>query len=642
LSSTFSDRKRPKPRQRVLDAMSAIEAPFHGSGGFYLRLSALGAVALVAFGVLALRLWSLEVLRGPHFASAAARQSFRVVELPAARGAVVDAKGRTLIATQGRLALTAAPDTLGEVVGGQWKPTPYGRRQLARIAQLSGDTVDTFVRRIRNSLFRSPYAPVEIVPRLSRQLDSFLEENADKFPGFLTAAVPWRSYPQGSLGGGFLGLLGEIGPAQLKDKRFKWAKPGAVIGQSGVEGSYDRILNGGFAKQRVQVDAMGRPVGRLRPMLSAPPRGLQLTIDTRIQRVAERAVADGVATAHKIGHSDSAGGAAVVLDANTGGVVALASYPSFSQIAAARNPQYLGSVSSYNHATQGVYPAGSTFKPIVAEAALADGLLGPSTSLACTGSYDVGGHIFRNVEAGVNAMLTLPEALSMSCDTWFYRVGSMMYRRLATGDLTLQKWAWRLGLGHTTGIDLPAESAGVVPTPAWLKQTQTGWSKTWYEGTSVNLAIGQGYLQITPLQLAVAYAAIANGGTVVRPHLALAMLDPAGHPVKYLEPKPVRKLQLVGLQAIRDGLYAAAHSAGGTSSSIFGTFPIPVSGKTGTAEAPPGSDHSWYASWAPSNHPKYVVVVLIEHGGFGAQAAAPAAKEIYSALFNVKPTKPTG
>ncbi len=618
--------------------MSAIEAPFHGSGGFYLRLSALGAVALVAFGVLALRLWSLQVLRGPHFANAASRQSFRIVELPAARGGVVDAKGRTLIATQGRLALTADPDTLGEVVDGQWRPTVEGRRALERIGKLSGESVGSFVQRIRNSLYRSPYAPVQIVPQLSRKLDFFLEENADAFPGFATAAVPSRKYPQGALGSEFLGLLGEIGPQELDERRFRWAKPGAVIGTSGIEASYDRILNGGLAKQRVQVDALGRPVGRLKPVPAAAPRSLQLTIDTRIQRVAERALANGVATAHRLGHSDSAGGAAVVLNAQTGGVIALASYPGFSQVAAAHSSDYLSNsgVSQLNRATQGVYPAGSTFKPIVAEAAMAGGLLSPYSSLACTGSYTVGNVVFHNVDGGINAMLNLPQALSISCDTWFYRVGSMMYGRLQQGDLTLQRWARRLGLGRQTGIDLPGEVGGVVPSPAWLKRTQTGWSKTWYEGTSVNLAIGQGYLQVTPLQMAVAYAAIANGGKVVRPHLAQAVLDPAGRPVRYLRPKPVRKLRLVGLQAIRDGLYAAAHSAGGTSSSVFGAFPVPVSGKTGTAEAPPGSDHSWYASWAPSTRPRYVVVVLIEHGGFGAQSAAPAAREIYSALFAVK------
>jgi penicillin-binding protein 2 len=621
----------------MLDAVSAIEAPFHRSGGFYLRASALGLVAVVAFGVLALRLWSLQVLRGPHFASAASQQTFRVVELPAARGSIVDAKGRTLVTTKGQLALTADPDTLGKVVDGQWEPTAEGRRALERIARLSGQTEATFVRRIRDSLVRSPYAPAQILPQLSRKLDAFLEERAAAFPGFSVAPVPARGYPQGELGSEFLGLLGEIGPDELKQKRFAWAKPGVVIGTSGVEATYDRILNGGLVKARVQVDSMGRPVGRLRQAQPVPPQSLQLTIDTRIQRVAERALADGVATAHKLGHTDSAGGAAVVLDAHTGGVVALASYPGFSQVAAAHNREYLAAsgVSQIDRATQGVYPAGSTFKPIVAEAALQEGLITPSSYLACTGSYTVGNTVFHNVEAGVNAMLTLPEALSMSCDTWFYRVGMMMYGRLQQGDLTLQRWARKLGLGHPTGLDLPGESPGVVPTPAWLKRTQTGWAKTWYAGTSVNLSIGQGFLQVTPLQLAVAYAALANGGTVVRPHLAEAVLDPAGHVVRRLGKRPARKLSLTGLQAIRDGLFSATHSAGGTSTSVFGDFPVDVSGKTGTAEAPPGSDHSWYASWAPSGHPRYVVVVLIEHGGFGAQAAAPAAKEIYSALFNV-------
>jgi len=353
-------------------------------------------------------------------------------------------------------------------------------------------------------------------------------------------------------------------------------------------------------------------------------------------------VIDGIAAAHANGHTDSHGGAAVVLDARTGGVVALASVPGFSQAAAARDRTYLqrlldGGGTLLNRAMQGVYPAGSTFKPIVAEAAMADGLIGPYSYLACTGSYTVGNVVFHNVEAGINASLSLPQALSISCDTWFYRLGSLMYGRMERGDPTLQRWAQRLGFGRPTRIDVPGESAGFVPTPRTVKKI---YGEGWYEGTSVNLAIGQGYLQITPLQLAVAYAALANGGTVVRPHLAAAVLDPAGHPVRHFRPRPVRKLKLAGLQAIRDGLYSAAHSPGGTSSAVFGDFPIRVSGKTGTAEAPPGSDHSWYASWAPSGHPRYVVVVLVEHGGFGAEAAAPAARRIYEALFRIRPKPP--
>jgi len=623
----------------MLDAVSAIEAPFHGSGGFYLRVSGIGLVAIVAFGVLALRLWSLQVLRGPHFASAASQQSYRIVELPAPRGAIVDAHGRSLASTEGRLALTADPGSLGEVVDGQWKPTAEGRRDLERVTHLTGVPTRKLVQRVRDSLVRSPYAPVQIVPNLSRRLAFYLDEHADEFPGLLTAAVSTRSYPQGTIGGEFLGLLGEVSPEQLKQKRYRWAKPGVVIGQSGVESTYDRVLNGGLAKARVRVDASGRPVGRLNALPPKAPDSLQLTIDSRIQRVAERAVLDGIAAAHHNGHSDSHGGAAVVLDARTGGVVALASVPGFSQAAAARDRDYLqrlieGGGTLLNRAMQGVYPPGSTFKPIVAEAALADGLIGPYSYLACTGSYTVGNVVFHNVEAGINAMLSLPQALSISCDTWFYRLGSLMYGRLQRGDPALQRWAQRLGFGRPTRIDVPGESSGFVPAPRAVKKL---YGEGWYEGTSVNLAIGQGYLQITPLQLAVAYAAFANGGTVVRPHLASAVLDPAGHPVRRFRPRPVRKLNLAGLQAIRDGLFSAAHSPSGTSAAIFGDFPIRVSGKTGTAEAPPGSDHSWYASWAPSGHPRYVVVVLVEHGGFGAEAAAPAARRIYEALFRIRP-----
>ncbi len=275
-----------------------------------------------------------------------------------------------------------------------------------------------------------------------------------------------------------------------------------------------------------------------------------------------------------------------------------------------------------------------TFKPIVAEAALASGLLGPYSTLSCTGSYTVGGHVFHNVESSINATLTLPEALSISCDTWFYRLGSMFYYAQEKGHLYMQNWAHWLGVGEPTGFDVPGEAPGLVPTPGWLKRTfKQRWARIWFEGNSVNLAVGQGQLAITPLQLAVAYSTLANGGTVVRPHVGKAVLSSTGQVVKELRYPPRRHLRLYDVGEIRDGLYAGAHS--GTSAAVFGTFPIPVAGKTGTAEAPPGSDHSWYASWAPAYNPKLVVVVMIEHGGFGAEAAAPAAKEIYSAYFRV-------
>jgi penicillin-binding protein 2 len=639
---------RSLPRSRVIpEPISSAYAGFFGGAGFYVRVGMLAAVSLTAFGILGLRLWSLQVLQGPRYTHLAQRQTFRYVDLPAPRAPIVDAKGLTLAGTSGRLVLTADAESLGRDVGrGRWVPTQHGLRLLARIAQLAQTDVATLVERVRRSRVRSPYAPAVVLPHLKRGLADYLDERAPAFPGLHVAALPVRSYPQGALGSEFLGLLGEIDQDQLKQYRFRGARLGEVIGQSGVEWQYDRLLNGGLERDRVAVDSLGRAVGPLRPLRrSVPRRGLALTIDAGLQRTAELAIRHGIAAAQAKGHGQARNGAAVVMDAHTGGLLALASWPSFNQVAAADSPEYLARLLDphsslpgvFNLATQGLYPTGSTFKPIVAEAALATGLISPYSGIACTGSYTVGGHIFHNVESSVNAVMSLPEALAVSCDTWFYRVGSMFYRRqAATGSLDMQRWAKLLGIGHTTGLDVPGEAGGVVPTPAWLKASFTGWARTWYEGDSVNLAVGQGRLQVTPLQLAVAYAALANGGTVVRPHVARALVNSSGRILGPLRFKPRAHLKLTDAWAIRDGLYSAAHAPNGTSSSVFAGFQPAVCGKTGTAEAPPGDDHSWYASWAPCDNPSIVVVVVIPHGGFGAEAAAPAAKEINARYFGLK------
>src|SRR2546421_4458018 len=477
---------RSLPRRRVIpEPISSAYAGFFGGAGFYLRVGMLAAVALSAFGILALRLWSLQVLQGPRYTHLAQRQTFRYVDLPAPRAPIVDAKGFMLAGTSGRLVLAADAESLGRDVGhGKWMPTRHGRRLLARVASVAHTDVATLVQRIRRSRVRSPYAPAVVLPHLTRGLADYLDDRAVSFPGLHVAALPVRSYPQGRLGAEFLGLLGEIGPDQLKQRKFRDARPGEVIGQSGVELQYDRLLNGGLERDRVAVDSLGRAVGPLRPLRrSVPRRGLALTIDASLQRTAEQAIQDGIAAAHAHGHTQAKDGAAVVMDAHTGGLLALASWPTFNQVAAADDPDYLDRVlhgqgvpGVFNLATQGLYPTGSTFKPIVAEAALATGLISPYSGIPCIGSYRVGGHTFYNVEANVNAVMSLPEALTVSCDTWFYQVGSMFYRRPAsTGSIGMQRWAKALGLGHTTGLDLPSEAGGVVPTPAWLKASFTGW-----------------------------------------------------------------------------------------------------------------------------------------------------------------------
>ena len=285
-----------------------------------------------------------------------------------------------------------------------------------------------------------------------------------------------------------------------------------------------------------------------------------------------------------------------------------------------------------NRAISGAYPTGSTFKPIIAEAALSGGVITPGTPIACTGSFALGSTIFHNVDPAVDATMTLPTALEESCDTWFYRLGYMVYQHDPKAQGTLiQNWASRLGLGTEPPVDLTGATSGYLPRPGTTFEKRFGFP--WTEGQTINLAIGQGALQVSPLQLAVAYSALINGGKVVRPHVAQAVIrNGVRHPLSF---KPVRQLKLSPYTwAIRQGLYEAANDPGGTSQPVFAGFPLKVAGKTGTAEPDPVS--SWYASWAPYDHPKLVVVVNVEHGGFGAEAAAPTAKKIYEAYFHLK------
>ncbi len=620
---------------------SRADAPFFRSPGFFVRVGGLAALVGVGICVLVLRAWSIQVLHGPAYTALANGQAYRTVDLVGPRGPIVDAKGRPLAGMTANVVVAADAATLGSFTTHGWQPSQAGLASLRKLSTVAHEPVHTLVTRIQRDVIRSPFAPAVVLPRPTASLAGYLDERAPAYPGIKVTYIPSRSYPQGASGSAFLGLLGEISPQMLGAKRYAKAKQGEIVGTSGVEAVYDDELNAGFTKERVRVDSMGRVVGALEPSASGPqPPTLRLTIDERLQRAADKALQDGMEDARLAGNHPT-GASAVVMNPDTGGIYALATTPTYNQVRAAKDPAYAASLYRdkasdplLNRAIAGVYPTGSTFKPIVAEAALSAGIISPYTSLLCSGSFDLGGTVFHNVEAGVFESMTLPTALSQSCDTWFYRLGDLIWANdPGRQGMLIQDWARKFGLGSSDGIDLTGASPGVVPTPKWFQHYE---GYPWTEGQTINLSIGQGTLQVSPLQLAVAYSALANGGTVVRPHVADAFIRGASvQPIRF---KPIRHLKLVDLWAIKQGLYDAAHV--GTSAAVFGGFPIPVAGKTGTAETGVGrDDHSWYASWAPFSHPKVVVVVMIEHGGFGAQAAAPAAKEIYQAFFHVKNAK---
>jgi penicillin-binding protein 2 len=388
----------------------------------------------------------------------------------------------------------------------------------------------------------------------------------------------------------------------------------------------------------VQVNALGQLTGELTRKEPKAGRQLRLSLDYGVQKAGQDAFG-------------SYKGAFVAMDIHSGEVRALGSAPSFDPNLFAKTIKQsdydaLTSESNgaplANRATQGAYPTGSTFKPITSVAALESGVTTPDESYVDGGSFTLGGGLtLHNAGGAAYGSVALRKALQVSSDVFFYHLGAELD---AHGDgQDLQRWAHQLGIGRKTGIDLPAELPGLLPTKKWrddlYKHKNT--DRPWSTGDNVNLAIGQGDLQADPLQMAVAYAAIANGGDVVRPHLGLRVEDAGGRALQELHYGIRRHVKINSSyrQAILDGLSAAAEQPGGTSYPVFGadsSFPIKIAGKTGTAQRPPNGDQSWYIALAPYPNPRYVVAVTVENGGFGADTAAPFAKRIIGALFNAK------
>jgi penicillin-binding protein 2 len=397
---------------------------------------------------------------------------------------------------------------------------------------------------------------------------------------------------------------------------------------------------------------------------------VKLTIDMGLQRAAERALRFGIQTAIENGSYNADGGALVALDPQDGAVLAMASTPTY------KPSVYVGRVDAkkikplvdydaaqkanfpgINRATSGVYPPGSTWKPVTALAAMQEHVLEPYGALQCTPSaeYGLDKHVFKNWDPYINQSMTLPEALARSCDTYFYQLGYDFYLQGDKGRSRMQEWARKFGFGRPTGFDLGGEERGTVPTPAWRKKHfKSDWDRAWNPGNSIQLAIGQQDIQVTPLQMARFYALIANGGKLVTPYVVAQVETPAARgqaPVvlRRYAPDPPESVGVdpAALQVIRDGLYQATHASYGTSSGVFSSFPVPIAGKTGTAEKVvplPGypadhlEDQSWWCGYGPAETevPRIVVCAVIENGGHGSTAAAPAALRVFEQYFGVK------
>jgi penicillin-binding protein 2 len=484
-----------------------------------------------------------------------------------------------------------------------------------------------------------------------------IQERVPSFPGLTVRMDYLRGYPQGRLAEHVLGSVGPVTLEELKKPHYAGLPNTAITGQGGVEYTYDQWLRGRDGQYKVEVDSMGRPKPNATipgGVSAVPGDTLQLSINAKVQKAAEDAIVKGIqiAKANKMYAAD--GGAAVVMDVKTGAIIASASNPTYDptiyQSGTAKQWKQVEHDTGHpllDRADQGTYSTGSTFKPITAIAALQDGLVSRYSTFFCNGAFKKDKQTFKCWSYPVgHGNVNMETAIMESCDVYFYNLGFMFNQRSGT---ELADWATRLGFGKKTGVDIPGEVQGLVPTPDWKKANYAGpqWNpidRLWTPGNSIQLAIGQGYFLATPLQLATAYAAIANGGNVVTPHVGLTIQDAAGRLVQRVATPAPRRLDISQstLDTVRSGLKLAANATNGTSAPVFAGYPVMVAGKTGTAEKVGEGYTAWYASFAPADDPKYVVVVMIHQGGHGGTSAAPAAKLIYDALFNIKGGVATG
>jgi penicillin-binding protein 2 len=588
----------------------------------------IGGVCLVMFGDIFFRLWYLQVLSGDHYLAEANNNQVRDITVQAPRGQIVDRSGRVLVDNRSGYSVEINPAKLPTDLHA--KAVLY--KNLSKVLGMKRREIRTAV---NNQLKAVPFAKAVVKPDVSQRVFAYILEHQEEFPGVDVEQVFLRSYPHKDIAAQIVGYVSQVNEQQLKDKRFHGVKQGDRVGQAGIEYSYDRYLRGQNGANRVQVDASGNVRAEL---ASRPPksgRRLRLALDYGVQKTGQIAMA-------------GRHGAFVAMDIKNGEIRALGSEPTFDpnvfskqikQSDYTRLTSEANGAPLFNRAIQGGYPTGSTYKPITSVAALESGVITPDTPYTDGGSFVLpGGLVLHNAGKAAYGTLSLRRALQVSSDVFFYHLGAEL--NSAGNGQQLQRWSHLLGLGRTSGIDLPGEQPGVLPTPAWRNRLYRKklTDRPWSIGDNVNLAIGQGDVQANPLQMAVAYAAIANGGYVVKPHLGLRVEDSVGRTLQEFRSPSRRKLNIQPgfRQAILDGIQAAAEQPGGTSYPVFKDFPIKIAGKTGTAQRNGQADQSWYVALAPYPHPRYVVAVTIENGGFGAEAAAPAAKQIIAKLFNVK------
>jgi penicillin-binding protein 2 len=629
-----------------------------------LRLTVLGTLVVVVFVALFSRLWFLQVLDSSHFKRLAKHNRTRKVESEPPRGLIRARDGTPLVANRRSLSV---------IVDRQVVNTP---RKVRRVMRRLSKQLDMPVRELRENLQDetvSPYKPVAVANDVPEKTKFYIKENSEDFPGVDVENLPVRRYPHGRLAAQILGYVGEISEDMLKSDHFRGPdrdySPGDIVGRDGIEYVYDRFIRGRPRVDRVTVNSAGDVFASKLVQREKPGKDLYLTIDTKIQRLTQKALAEGIEAAR--GEYVAPAGGAVVMDPDNGEILAMASYPTYNpsiladgysdkdaRLLGAKTPNETADDRLLNRPVLGGFPPGSTFKVVTAEAALWSGIATPYTTLPCPGSVvyppegGPGSVIFNNWTSADYGYMGIAESLEVSCDTFYYELGWRLEDAFGAaqgdGSEKFQRYMRMAGFGHETGIDLPYEADGRVADEEWCEENSEIFCPYgWLPGYTVNMAIGQGELIVTPLQMAVTYAAIANGGRIVRPHLgrelARTTADGKRDVIRKFRAETVRRLPLDETEwaPIRQGLELVISGDQGTAAGAFAGYPqgkYPIAGKTGTAQigsVESGLNYAWFASYGPVEDPEYVIVAYLEKAGHGGESAAPVVRQIYEGIFGI-------
>ncbi|MFZ5631797.1 MAG: penicillin-binding protein 2 [Bacillota bacterium] len=604
------------------------------------KMKILICLLAVFFLLLLARLAYMQIIEANRYRTLATQNHQRLITVEAPRGEIVDRNGVRIVSN--KPVYTVSLIYLGQ------QDAKLVIKHLAALLEgensFQGMTAEQIEKDIEEKIkgHQRLYEPVRVAVNVSQETVNRIEEQRLELPGVNIDIEPVRSYPYGDLLGEVLGYVREITGEQLEAHKDEGYHMGDSFGQVGLENTYESYLRGIDGARQVEVDAQGRPVRNLGFKQPVPGNNLVISVDHRLQRVAQDAVASAIQQARHYGYAKvpagkTISGAAVVIDVNTGEVLAMASIPSYDlnifsgSLTAMKYNELLSTGALRNHAIQSTYTPGSTFKMATATALLENKIVDINTSIFDPGYYKYK----RDWKPGGHGVVNVVKALKDSCDTFFYTFGAI------AGPDRMGKYAAEYGLGQVTGIDLPGEETGRVASRELKKKIWAGneWESQWHEYDSMDMAIGQQETKVTAVQLANYTATIANGGTMYRPRLAQKVIAPDGTELKVFQPEVIKKVNVSKetLDIVRQGMHEVAID-GGTAAGAFWGAPYTAAAKTGTAELGDAAKnaHALFTAFAPYEKPEVAVSVIIEYGGKGSAIGGPVARKILDTYFDLK------